>query len=192
MLESAPNLQLHYRRGGPVCGGRLGVVSYVLLHNHPTDLSGLPSATLIRDIATTASPNEDEEGAAATAPPPAAMLRVSHDRSNSPGSWSLQEVTSLLGTLNDEAATASAASAATPPMAACVIKGYARWGRGQLEDEIARGSWEICDGAIEDVLHSSGEAQWDELRRSGRLLEQTPQAEDEEDDEDDDEDEVGA
>ena len=43
-------LRLSWRRGGPVCGGRLGVISYTLLHTLDDEAAasgGLPSLTVV-------------------------------------------------------------------------------------------------------------------------------------------------
>ena len=47
--------------------------------------------------------------------------------------------------------------------------GYSRWGRNQLQGEIARGSWEVCEARAEDVLRGDP-ALWQELRGSERVL----------------------
>lgn len=38
--QSTSNLSIEWRRGGPVCGGRLGVVHYTVLHTFPPSIEG--------------------------------------------------------------------------------------------------------------------------------------------------------
>jgi putative AlgH/UPF0301 family transcriptional regulator len=60
--------------------------------------------------------------------------------------------------------------------------GYSRWGRNQLQGEIARGSWEVCEARAEDVLRGDP-ALWQELRGSERVLSPSEMQPDGDDDE---------
>ena len=52
-----------------------------------------------------------------------------------------------------------------------VFAGYAGWGAGQLEDEIAAGAWLVIDARPGDVMTADPEALWsDVLRRQGGRL----------------------
>ncbi len=52
-----------------------------------------------------------------------------------------------------------------------VFAGYASWGSGQLEDEIAAGAWLVIDAKPGDVMTSTPERLWsDVLRRQGGRL----------------------
>jgi putative transcriptional regulator len=49
-----------------------------------------------------------------------------------------------------------------------VFAGYAGWGAGQLEDELAEGSWLVLPARVSDVFHPAAERLWREvLRREG-------------------------
>lgn len=52
-----------------------------------------------------------------------------------------------------------------------LFAGYAGWGGGQLEDEIAEGGWFVVDAHPDDVLRSDPDALWvDVLRRQGGVF----------------------
>ncbi len=46
------------------------------------------------------------------------------------------------------------------PGHALVALGYAGWGAGQLEDEIARNGWLICDASVQLVFGTPNRAKW--------------------------------
>jgi putative transcriptional regulator len=52
-----------------------------------------------------------------------------------------------------------------------IFAGYAGWGRGQLEDEIADGSWYVVDSAVDDVFQPDPSRLWREVlrRQAGEL-----------------------
>ena len=52
-----------------------------------------------------------------------------------------------------------------------VFSGYAGWGVGQLEAEIAEGSWYVAEAEPDDVFHPNPETLWSDVwrRQSGRL-----------------------
>lgn len=45
-----------------------------------------------------------------------------------------------------------------------VFSGYAGWGPGQMEGEIARGDWLIADSCVETVFKTSAYELWDKLQ----------------------------
>lgn len=47
-----------------------------------------------------------------------------------------------------------------------VFKGYAGWGAGQLDEEIAEGAWFVVDGTPADVLTSEPDTLWERVLRS--------------------------
>jgi putative transcriptional regulator len=52
-----------------------------------------------------------------------------------------------------------------------IFAGYAGWGPGQLEDEIAAGAWWVVDASEEDTFSTEPEVLWKRvLRRQGGLL----------------------
>lgn len=52
-----------------------------------------------------------------------------------------------------------------------IFAGYAGWGGGQLEDEIASGAWFVVDARAEDVLSAEPEELWEQVlrRQPGKL-----------------------
>ena len=52
-----------------------------------------------------------------------------------------------------------------------VFRGYAGWGPGQLEVEIAAGSWMVLDSEADDVFSDDPEELWRRVlrRQPGRL-----------------------
>lgn len=46
-----------------------------------------------------------------------------------------------------------------------VFAGYAGWGAGQLEDELAEGSWLVVDADVSDLLTSHPDTLWREVLR---------------------------
>ena len=169
----APNMALHYRRGGPVCGGRLGVVSYAVVHNARTAPS-VRSTPVVRP-----STSSSASGAASSS-----AVHVVTDESGSPGAWSAMEVARMMTTLAQQAGHAersAESSTAPPPAVALAFMGYCKWGRGQLQGEIARGSWALCEARCEDIVSSDVRRQWDELRRSDRIIAEPLEQEGDED-----------
>jgi putative transcriptional regulator len=69
------------------------------------------------------------------------------------------------------------AGAPAPPGARVrVFAGYAGWGAGQLEDEIAAGGWYLVDGTAADTLTAAPDDLWAVvLRRQGGLFTTIPE-----------------
>lgn len=42
-----------------------------------------------------------------------------------------------------------------------IALGYASWGKNQLEDEIARGDWLICDADMDLIFNLPYDDRWD-------------------------------
>lgn len=49
-----------------------------------------------------------------------------------------------------------------------VFVGYAGWGPGQLESEIAEGAWHVCDGGPADVFSAHPERTYEDVMRRQR------------------------
>jgi putative transcriptional regulator len=58
------------------------------------------------------------------------------------------------------------AVAQTPPPDVRLFLGYAGWGPGQLEEEMAQGAWLVAPVSADAVFNVSAEAMWDHVVRS--------------------------
>jgi putative transcriptional regulator len=58
------------------------------------------------------------------------------------------------------------AVAGTPPPEVRLFLGYAGWGPGQLEDEMAEGAWLVAPASCEAVFKVSPDAMWEYVVRS--------------------------
>jgi len=58
------------------------------------------------------------------------------------------------------------AVAGTPPPQVRLFLGYAGWGPGQLEDEMAQGAWLVAPVSSEAVFRVSPDAMWEHVVRS--------------------------
>lgn len=151
-------LDVSWRRGGPVCGGRLGVVSFGALH----DLGCSAGESIVTEL-----------GGTVVLPMQGAL----------PASWSANEIRARLGVMSArrEAACGGACGGDDEPPRgrALVFVGHAAWGRKQLAHEWAEGRWATCDATAADVFDAPpSEDAWEALRESGRLS-YLPTAEDE-------------
>lgn len=204
-------LSVGWRRGGPVCGGRLGVVSYTMLHTVDASAAracGLPSlqvvaapasATPLRVVedfggmssgaavgggavgaaeaeaaeateaaaeaeaetfmdrtseppaAPTAAVGGESAGAAGpstpAAPPDRGAVHVAIE-SGSPASFSAG---SLARHCQRLAKGVSRATGSEARATAIFCMGHCRWGRGQLQSEMARGSWDLCEARAQEA-----------------------------------------
>ena len=213
-------VRVEWRRGGPVCGGRLGVVRYTVLHTLGSAAAAqVPSLEVVAGGSGVvgAAPSisvvtEHVLGAGTLHIQGAGLLRSG--RALSPAASSDRALVSLIGSLassalarpaasvrsarnfgsggsgdgggsggsggsgdsGDGIATGSGASGGgggdiTPAVRmprAMIFIGHCKWGRGQLQHELARGSWKLCEARAADVLEAD-EGSWDQLQASGRL-----------------------
>lgn len=138
-LPGSVDLEVQLRSGGPVCGGRLGVVRFV------------PLATF---------PFEDAvEVVAARGASPGVFAPLRWD-----GGYEAREAQLFAMQQARRAAVATAG----PAPKLFLFRGHAAWGRGQLEAEIRNGSWATCAGVVEDLLAIPPAVLWDHLWSSGR------------------------
>ena len=232
---SGTNLRVEWRRGGPVCGGRLGVTSFTIVHTVAASVargSGLPS---VRVVAATPPPQPPPAPQAQADEPAAEAASSSAAEASGSGGTSAEgeaETEAAAPAAEEEEAEAEEASSSAagpsgrhpsaPPLASNAIHvgiesgspaafspqslprhihrlakdagrshakavmfcGHCRWGRNQLQGEIARGSWELCEARGDDVLYAD-DGLYESIRRSGRVIEDVRFEEEESDDEDD-------
>ena len=145
-LSSESNcMAVEWRRGGPVCSGRLGVVGYALLHTLRT--SSTTSIELLSEPASEAD-----------------RRSVTIDAiGGEPASHSEAELPRVIARVRREG------QGGTRPAWAFAFMGYCRWGANQLAQEFAAGKWAICSAAVEDVLDVPIERMWSRLCESSRL-----------------------
>jgi len=139
-------------RGGPVCGGRLGVVQYAVL---ATIALAVRRGGLARAVLEPSGPSS-ASSPGVYVPDPWVTLEA-------------REAVQLLRTVFDRATAGSASEEPPPPTHLRLFCGHAAWGRGQLEAEIGRGNWATCEATAADVLETPKEELWDCLWASGRL-----------------------
>ena len=215
-----------------MCGGRLGVTSYTILHTIDAATargSGLPSRQVVAasevlasdaggeaaggeaaggealaDVsegdgevtpaaAAAAEEEEEEEEAgsdmsdgsdeAGPSAPSAEVINgavyIAVESDASPASFAPQNLPkhcqrlakAIRPRVTSRGQAGGEASAGCTELAIC-FQGYCRWGRDQLQGEIARGSWEICEARSEDVLHAD-EGLWQRLRDGDRLVDRS-------------------
>lgn len=155
---------ISWRRGGPVCGGRLGVLRYAIGHN--LDVSNVGSGG--RGRLESAQVYNDGQ------------FRMVQERSDgSPAlfkasSAELGSVLSLLAQNLDQSGGNAATGASSPSRRKIILfGGYCKWARGQLEQEVRRGLWKVCNAASsEDIIGSSVGRLWADLseRQVERLV----------------------
>ena len=209
----ASPLMIEWRRGGPVCGGRLGVVRYTLMHTLGSRFGSIEvlgaeevaagtgesvvarwrgadgaTETEVEEAGTEAAveagteveaepveaAGEQEEAVApqhdgASRLPSISVVAESSYGFRSPAALGTNHAARLINSLSAVATIehAAARAGAVPPVALLFV-GHCRWGRGQLQSELARGSWRVCEGRVADVLGDNVQL-WQELQRSGRL-----------------------
>ena len=77
----------------------------------------------------------------------------------------------LLGALGTVDLSVDPDDVSSAVQAVRIFAGYAGWGEGQLESEIAQGAWFVVDARAEDVLSGDPERLWaDVLRRQRGTL----------------------
>jgi len=143
-LGESTSIQVRTFSGGPVCGGRLGVVQYTVLSTFREE----PGNCGVVLAPSAASPglygpepwvNLDARHAANVICRTQSADR--HGQGDDQQDWLF------------------------------LFKGHAAWSRGQLEAEIQRGNWSTCDANFEDILASINMPRqaWHRLQSSGRL-----------------------
>ena len=136
------------RKGGPVCGGRLGVTRYMILHTQHEQADGnrWHSKTIFQagsrvSLLCDRESIYDRESPALLESNQVEDFLQEHQNSN------LDEDHSVL-----------------------VFSGYCSWGRGQLEREVQRGMWDLSHGEEQDLLRDNPEGFWEELVHGNRLI----------------------
>lgn len=145
---ASPGIRVFNRRGGPVCGGRLGVVACVVLY--ATSGRG-------RDAAPVRG-GGNQSGRPLLGGDDGRELRFA----STSGARTLapREVASVVASLH----------AREGADAALIYFGRAAWGRRQLEREISRGVWGVvADPCASEILDNPDDALWRGLRESGRV-----------------------
>lgn len=143
-------LSLELRSGGPVCGGRLGVVHFIALTTLVA-FQGHSSAIF-------EAPQEGESA-------PVALLGP--DRCEG---YSHTHAVELVQRAVTHAEAASTANVALHAGTLVLCRGHAAWAPGQLESEIQMGNWATCQGTHRDVLETPASELWEHLWASGRLV----------------------
>jgi putative transcriptional regulator len=82
-----------------------------------------------------------------------------------------EHLSPIVGTIASADLTADPALVAGDVLGVRVFRGYAGWGPGQLEVEIAAGSWMVLDSQTDDVFSDDPEELWRTVlrRQPGRL-----------------------
>lgn len=137
-------------RGGPVGGGRLGVVSYSVLHGFVSKRHAEP---VVDGGPVLVQTNGCGDPAALKAPE---LVKLFKD----------------LTTVVQFAPLDSRGEAEGPIQCVHVFKGYCRWGRAQLAAEYGARRWGMCQLQPEDcasLLSTPSDSLWSFWRASGRL-----------------------
>jgi len=138
-----------------VCGGRLGVLRYAIGHN--LNVSGVDSGE--RGRLESAQVYDDGQ------------FRMVQERSDgSPAlfrasSAELGSLISLLAQNVDQSDGNTATGTSSPSRHKIILfGGYCKWARGQLEQEVRRGLWKVCNSvSSEDIVGSSVGRLWADL-----------------------------
>jgi putative AlgH/UPF0301 family transcriptional regulator len=176
---------LSWRRGGPVSGGRLGVTRYCLAHT----LQNLPDASYNsqRLVSCRILPDQEEE-------PDNLVyhqdLQFVFDATNlnSPAIFQGEELGDIIQSLTQaficpcqqpqqQEGEEIQVSLSNVACKFIVFSGYCKWRSGQVQGEIKRGIWGVCNEAtVHDILQPEP---WQDLRNStariqtyGELLEE--------------------
>eukprot|EP00977_Amphora_coffeiformis_P018894 scaffold6781_cov204-Amphora_coffeaeformis.AAC.9 len=142
------------RKGGPVCGGRLGVLRYMILH---TIMQQQQRRQQDRWISKSVFAQQPEESSS---------LQILHDSEN----VYYRDCSALLE--RDQVRDFQQALSSGQEGTALVFTGYCSWGRGQLEREVERGVWHLCHGTQQDVVVCDAQADnlWETLTHGDRLI----------------------
>jgi len=138
--------KLHVRvfNGGPVCGGRLGVVQYTVL--------GTFQESWRSGIAFAPSPENDSPGLYSPAP------------------WHNLDV----GRAAETVRRAASRECSSQSEHLFLFRGHVAWGRGQLEAEMKSGNWATCTAEAHDMFEVQPGDLWARLQASGRLARARP------------------
>ena len=156
-----------WRRGGPVCGGRLGCVRYIIGHTLPLSAQddgsesnenedAAPGGIVIGDqyVSRSVLPSRD----------PTLQFVYNRDDSSSPATFEDCDLQAVLQNLANQRRRSTTDVTSTTPTRLFLFVGYSQWGRGQLCREISRGSWGVCeDGSLDDLTRPLNANYYDEL-----------------------------
>ena len=176
--------EFEWRKGGPVCGGRFGVLRYIVVHSNSTTIinpDGCEDHYQSRPIPllTNREPGQQRE-ANDTRSNISALQVVCEDSVGddehledeaSLATLSGRELESLVKRLRQRQTgleqsfhTSSQGNSenniegSDTSAKVLIFSGFCQWGSGQLEREIARGVWDVVpNGMVEDVMwHGAG------------------------------------
>jgi putative AlgH/UPF0301 family transcriptional regulator len=155
---------ISWRRGGPVCGGRLGPVRYVVAHT--LDIEQGRDDDELSCFSVLEAPVADQGHGEVPTTRPHNPLCFLYETSNnlSPAMFRGSELPGIIEVLTSQCRRRSL------PGRIFFFAGYAKWGRSQLEREVQRGSWGVCDGRLHDVLRPDIATCWQNLQNGNRLL----------------------
>eukprot|EP00927_Polykrikos_kofoidii_P065356 TRINITY_DN61114_c0_g1_i1.p1 TRINITY_DN61114_c0_g1~~TRINITY_DN61114_c0_g1_i1.p1 ORF type:complete len:376 (+),score=35.73 TRINITY_DN61114_c0_g1_i1:65-1129(+) len=139
--ETLPIPPVRCLQGGPVCGGRFGVVQYTVL---ATFVEPSRSSQVL-------APSDDTRG-----------LYCS-------GIWETLNARELAVAVHRFVHRLGGAESDGQGAQLLLFKGHTAWARGQLESEIQRGNWAVCMVTAADIFGTPSSELWERLRASGRL-----------------------
>lgn len=165
--------QMLWRKGGPVCGGRLGITRYILAHTFDDPLEAdHGDEPLISHNITTEQATEHQDSNLPN------KLQFVYDRRNMqcPATFRGHELGDIMKALTDTNTPTGEIEAPVERISSEVISGafyvfagYCKWRGGQLASELQRGVWSVCNGASPDEMLQ--EQSWNRLRNfSDRML----------------------
>ena len=174
------SIEFEWRNGGPVCGGRFGVLRCIVIHSNSVTIYNPADSEQryeSRMIPLLGDEEEDEQDHQERRNHPQATLQVvceeddddSIDDEVSLATLGGRELESFVKRLkasqtqrSDQGQSANASSLGTRgtdsdtsacPAKVMIFSGFCQWGTGQLEREIDRGVWGVVpNGTAEDVL----------------------------------------
>ncbi|CAJ1944469.1 unnamed protein product [Cylindrotheca closterium] len=173
--EQLARHDISWRKGGPVCGGRLGVTRYLIAHTYNNASLGaeyeeqqLISHNVISDLR-----SEDSSH-------PTHKLQFVYDPRDMecPASFRARELGDVMSALleglpqspeEDEVQSKALHDDQTRPDGEfLVFSGYCRWRGGQLASELQRGAWSVCNHVSPgEMLQPES---WNRLRYFSDLL----------------------
>lgn len=165
--------EILWRKGGPVCGGRLGITRYILAHTFDDPLEAdHGDEPLISHNITTEQATEQQDSNLPN------KLQFVYDRRNMqcPATFRGHELGDIMKALTETNTPTGEIEAPVERISSEVISGafyvfagYCKWRGGQLASELQRGVWSVCNGASPDEMLQ--EQSWNRLRNfSDRML----------------------